>query len=178
MNKAIFLDRDGTINVEKQYMYRIEDFEWIRNADKAIAKLKQLGYLVIVTSNQSGIGRGYYTKNDVEMLHNYMNNLLLQSTGTTIDAFYFCPHTDENYCNCRKPKLGMYLSAQREFDIDLRNSYLVGDRLTDIVASEKLNCNYGLVLTGYGMNQDSRRIDSSNIYQDLYEFANKLEKGK
>lgn len=154
--KAVFLDRDGTINVEKDYLHRIEDFEFIPGAPEAIKKLKDAGFLVIVVTNQSGVGRGYYTLQDVERLHEHIQKKLSEA-GTSIDAFYVCPHHPtkgvgeyKKDCDCRKGSPGMLLKAAREFDIDLSRSYMVGDKEADVEAGENAGCRSIMVLTGYG----------------------------
>ena len=153
---AIFLDRDGTLNVEKDYLYKIEDFEFIPGAEKAIRQLKEAGFLVVVVTNQSGIGRGYYEQGDVIRLHEYIQEEL-RRLNTEIDAFYFCPHHPEKgmgeyrkACNCRKGAPGMLLQAATEHNIDLQRSYMIGDKLADIEAGEAAGCNTILVSTGYG----------------------------
>ena len=154
--RAVFLDRDGTINIEKNYLHKIEDFEFIPGAPEAIKKLKDAGFLVIVVSNQSGIARGYFDEQAVMLLHQHIQTLL-KSYGTVIDAFYFCPHHPEeglgDYkvdCDCRKGNPGMLLQAAKEYDIDLQNSFMVGDKLADIEAGKRAGCKSILVLTGYG----------------------------
>jgi D-glycero-D-manno-heptose 1,7-bisphosphate phosphatase len=154
--RAVFLDRDGTINVEKEYLHKIEDFEFIPGAPEAIKRLKDAGFLVIVVSNQSGIGRGYFDEAVVEQLHRHIQDELA-CLGTSIDAFYFCPHHPEEglgeykvVCDCRKGQPGMLLQAAREYDIDLQQSFMVGDKLADIEAGERAGCQSLLVLTGYG----------------------------
>ena len=154
--RAVFLDRDGTINVEKNYLHKVEDFEFIPGAPEAIKKLKDAGFLVIVVSNQSGIARGYFDELDVAQIHQHMQTELA-TYGTLIDAFYFCPHhPDEGLgaykvqCECRKGKPGMLLQAALEHDLDLQHSFMVGDKLADIVAGERAGCKSILVLTGYG----------------------------
>ena len=154
--RAVFLDRDGTINVEKNYLHKIEDFEFIPGAPEAIKRLKDAGFLVIVVSNQSGIGRGYFDEDAVEQLQLHIQDELAR-LGTSIDAFYFCPHhPDEGLgeykvvCDCRKGQPGMLLQAAREHDIDLQQSFMVGDKLADIEAGESAGCQSILVLTGYG----------------------------
>ena len=154
--RAVFLDRDGTINIEKNFLHKIEDFEFIPGAPEAIKKLKDAGFLVIVVSNQSGIARGYFDEQAVMMLHQHIQTLL-KSYGTVIDAFYFCPHHPEeglgDYkvdCDCRKGNPGMLLQAAKEYDIDLQNSFMVGDKLADIEVGERVGCKSLLVLTGYG----------------------------
>ena len=154
--RAVFLDRDGTINVEKDYLYKVEDFEFISGVPEAIKKLKDAGFQVIVVSNQSGIARGYFDESDVEKLHQYIQTELA-TYGTSIDAFYFCPHHPDKglgaykvQCECRKGNPGMLLHAAREHDIDMKRSFMVGDKLADIEAGHRAGCQSLLVLTGYG----------------------------
>lgn len=150
-NKAVFLDRDGTLNVEKGYVHRIEDWEWIPGAVEAIVALKKAGFLVIVITNQAGIARGYYGNADVARLHAWVNEEL-RKHGTAIDGFYFCPHHPDygGACECRKPKPGMLYAAQQDFDIDFSRSWLVGDKAADIQAGLAVGIKPILVLTGYG----------------------------
>jgi D-glycero-D-manno-heptose 1,7-bisphosphate phosphatase len=154
--RAVFLDRDGTINVEKDYLYKIEDFEFIPGAQEAIKKLKEAGFVVIVVSNQSGVARGYFDEDAVNQLHRHIQGELMDHS-TSIDDFYFCPHHPDKGlgayrldCNCRKGKPGMLLQAALEHDLDLQHSFMVGDKLADIVAGERAGCKSILVLTGYG----------------------------
>lgn len=138
MNKAAFFDRDGTINVEKNYLYKIEDFEFIDGIPELIKKYNDDGFIVIVITNQAGIARGYYTKEDMNNLHEYINNEL-SKIGAHIDAFYFCPHHPDftGECNCRKPKTGMIEKAIKDWNIDVKQSILYGDKPWDIEAGEK-----------------------------------------
>ena len=138
MRKAVFLDRDGTINIDKGYVYQIKDFEFIEKVPEAIAEMKRLGYLVIVLSNQSGVARGYYSEDEVAELHKYLNEQLRKS-GTEIDGFYFCPHHPDGIvgryrrqCGCRKPGIGMLQHAVQDFGIDVGNSWIAGDRERDL----------------------------------------------
>lgn len=154
--RAVFLDRDGTINVEKNYLHKVEDFEFIPGAPQAIKNLKKAGFLIIVVSNQAGIGRGYFDEDAVIKLHQYIQDELAV-IGTSIDAFYFCPHHPEEglgdykvVCQCRKGAPGMLLQAATEHGIDLGQSYMVGDKLADIEAGRNAGCHPLLVLTGYG----------------------------
>jgi D-glycero-D-manno-heptose 1,7-bisphosphate phosphatase len=132
VNKAVFLDRDGTINVDKHYVYKPEDFEFISGVPQAIKSLNDKGYKVIVISNQSGIARGFYTASDVEKLHGYVDGELAKQ-GAKIDAYYICPHHPDftGECECRKPKTGLVDMAVREFDVDVSLSYMVGDKESD-----------------------------------------------
>lgn len=131
MNKAVFIDRDGVINVEKDYVYKIEDFEFISGVFEACRYLQELGYMLIVITNQSGIGRGYYTQSDFEKLTSWMIDEFAKN-GVKIAYVYHCPHAPKEECNCRKPKTGMIDTAVKEFDIDVTKSYLIGDKISDI----------------------------------------------
>jgi D-glycero-D-manno-heptose 1,7-bisphosphate phosphatase len=132
VNKAVFLDRDGTINVDRHYVYKLEDFEFLPGVPQAIKFLNDAGYKVIVVSNQSGIARGFYTAADVEKLHGYIDGELAKH-GARIDAYYICPHHPDftGECECRKPKTGLVERAVREFEIDVSLSYMVGDKESD-----------------------------------------------
>ncbi len=143
-NKAVFLDRDGTINIDKGYVYRREDFEFINGAIEAIRKLNGSGFKVIVVTNQSGIGRGYYTEADVEKLHQYINSELSKNKAH-IDAFYYCPHHPTEAlgryrieCRCRKPGTYLYERAIADFNIDAKKSFVVGNREVDIEAGRRI----------------------------------------
>lgn len=180
MNKAIFLDRDGTINIEKNYIYRPEDFEFLPGAVNAIKSMNAMGYKVIVVTNQSGIARGYYTEADLHHLHDFINQQLSME-GARIDAFYYCPHHplqgNGKYrvmCNCRKPKTGLFEQAIKDYDIDREASWTVGDRLRDLEPGDKLGLHKALVLTGYGKEEVMNADSTIHIFQGLREFVNNL----
>ena len=146
MNKAVFLDRDGTINVEKNYLYKIEDFEFLPGVVDALKQLQGAGFLLIIITNQSGIGRGYYTEADFQKLNRWMIDTL-KTQGVYITDVYFCPHLSDakigkyrKECNCRKPKLGMYEQAVIDHDISLSKSYAVGHKLRDCAICESTSC--------------------------------------
>lgn len=141
-NKAIFFDRDGTLNVDVHYLHDPADFVWIEGAIAAIRWANTHGYLVIVVTNQSGIARGYYDEDAVRHLHDWMN-AELAAHGAHIDAFYYCPHHTEGsvpayvkQCDCRKPAPGMILRAIVEHDIAPAASWMFGDAQSDIAAAE------------------------------------------
>ncbi|MDW7643573.1 MAG: D-glycero-beta-D-manno-heptose 1,7-bisphosphate 7-phosphatase [Desulfuromonadales bacterium] len=155
-HRAVFLDRDGTINVEKDYLHRIEDFEFIPGAIEAIQRLKEAGFLVVVVTNQSGVARGYFTEDDVNRLHAHLQKELARH-GTGIDAFYLCPHHPDygkgeggGDCDCRKGKPGMLLQATKDWNIDLPASIMIGDKRADLEAGRTAGCYTILVRTGYG----------------------------
>jgi D-glycero-D-manno-heptose 1,7-bisphosphate phosphatase len=147
----VFLDRDGTINAEVNYLYRIADLELIPGAIAAIGRLNRAGMPVIVVTNQAGIARGRYTIADMEALHGHLQALLAEQ-GAHIDDFFFCPHHPDftGACACRKPAPGMLLTAAERYGIDLRRSWLVGDSAGDIEAGRAAGCRTVLVRTGYG----------------------------
>lgn len=136
-SRCIFLDRDGVLNVERGYVHRIEDFEFVARAPEAIARLNKAGWTVVVITNQSGIGRGLYTEADYKKLTAHIQNSLAQFGGH-LDAVYHCPHTpDWNSpygCSCRKPLPGLIFQAKEQLRLDLCDSVLVGDKISDIEA--------------------------------------------
>lgn len=151
MNKAIFLDRDGTINVEKNYLYRIDDFEFLPGVVDALKQLQRAGFMLIIITNQSGIARGYYTEKDFQKLNEWMVTQL-KMQDVIIDQVYFCPHLPdaevEKYrkdCNCRKPKLGMFQQAIADYNIQLSKSYAIGDKIRDCAICEQTVCKGFLV---------------------------------
>jgi len=134
--KALFLDRDGVINVEKEYLYKIEDFEFIEGIFDLCRYFQENSYKIFVVTNQSGIARGYYTQHDFDILTQWMCDAFLKH-GITIEKVYACPHHPDitGECSCRKPKPGMLLQAAKEYDIDLKNSVMVGDKQRDVDAA-------------------------------------------
>jgi len=138
MQKALFLDRDGVVNVEKDYLYKIEDFEFINGIFELCRYFQDKGYKIFVVTNQSGIARGYYTKNDFEILTLWMIKEFAKN-GIKIQKVNYCPHhpTITGRCDCRKPNSGMLDSIQKEFGIDIINSIIVGDKESDIEAGLK-----------------------------------------
>jgi D-glycero-D-manno-heptose 1,7-bisphosphate phosphatase len=131
------LDRDGTINIEKNYVHRIEDFEFIDGITELISGYFNNGYLVVIITNQAGIARGYYTEKDYQKLTNWML-AEFKKKGITISKVYHCPHHPDitGECQCRKPNPGMITQAVREFNIDPVNSVLIGDKKSDILAGQ------------------------------------------
>lgn len=131
MDKAIFLDRDGVINVEKNYLYKIEDFEFINGVFDTLNNLQNLGYKLFVITNQSGIGRAYYTHEDFKKLTLWMIEEFKKRNIDILQVEY-CPHGPEDGCSCRKPKTGMIENILKKHKIDLSNSWLIGDKDSDI----------------------------------------------
>lgn len=137
MNKCIFLDRDGIINREQHYVYRIADFHFNNDIFAALKNFQKKKYLIIVITNQSGIAKNVYTHNDVEKLHQFMIGKFRENEIEITDVFY-CPHHDEiGKCLCRKPNSLMIEKAIAKYNIDASESYLIGDKERDIIAAEK-----------------------------------------
>ncbi|GHU62261.1 hypothetical protein FACS189418_3330 [Clostridia bacterium] len=168
MLKAIFLDRDGTINEEVNYLYEIEKFAFIPGVPEALAQLKKAGYLLLVVTNQAGIARGYYTESDVQLLHSYINQCLFKQS-VQIDRFYYCPHHPQGKgkykkeCLCRKPNVGMLERACTDFFIDRKKSFLIGDNQGDILAAKNFGIPSILVRTGHGKSVE-KQLEKDYLY--------------
>lgn len=175
---AIFLDRDGTVNVEKRYLYQVEDWEWIPGAIEAIREFNRAGFAVVVVSNQAGIAYGIYTEKEVDLLHATIA-AELHNHGAWIDAFYYCPHHPQSgsTCDCRKPNPGMLFRAQRELDLDLARSYMIGDKLIDVDAGRAAGVRSVLVLTGYGR-QEAQAAGAGPCVKDLLSACRLILKGE
>jgi D-glycero-D-manno-heptose 1,7-bisphosphate phosphatase len=183
MSKAIFLDRDGTINIERNYLYKSEDFVLIKGTIEAIRIFRTLGYKIIVITNQAGVARGYYSESDVEKLHNYIDDEL-KKEGTSVDAYYYCPHHLEGIvtkyaveCECRKPKTGMIEKAATDFNINLADSIIVGDKEIDVQTGKKAGIKYSiLVRSGHPVDESSTLADE--VHDDLISFATSCQMGR
>ncbi|HDU8625575.1 D-glycero-beta-D-manno-heptose 1,7-bisphosphate 7-phosphatase [Morganella morganii subsp. morganii] len=159
---AVFLDRDGTINVDTGYLHEIDDFQFIENAIEAMQAIKQMGYALIIVTNQSGIARGMFTEDQFMHLTEWMD-WSLADRGVDLDGIYYCPHHPEGTveefrqeCNCRKPAPGMLLDAQKFLKIDMSNSYMVGDKLDDMLAGRAAEVGTTvLVRTGKPVTEDA-----------------------
>ena len=140
LSKAIFLDRDGVINKErKDYVKNIDELELDPNLSDYLIQLKNLGFLVIVITNQSAINRSLTTHENVQSIHKYIQKVL-QSKNTSIDSFYYCPHRPDENCDCRKPKIGLLIKAKLDFQIDVKSSWFLGDSDSDIEAATLIGC--------------------------------------
>ena len=184
MKKAIFLDRDGTINVEKDYIYKSEDLVFEEGTIEALKTFKNLGYILIVVSNQSGIARGYFTEEDLNIFNNNMNEIL-KKNGVEITEFYCCPHHPDGIgeykkvCECRKPNNKMIEDAIKKYNIDREKSYMIGDKTSDIGAGIKSNLKTVLVKTGYGL-KDMEKINKNEtlVCENLKDFSEVLKREK
>lgn len=138
MQKAIFLDRDGVINIDKDYIYEIEKFEFIDGVFESLVYLQNIGYKLFIVTNQSGIGRGYYTLENFNILTSWMLEKLKEK-NIIIDEVQLCPHSPESNCTCRKPAIGMIESILKNNKVDLSNSWLIGDKSSDIKCAINAN---------------------------------------
>ncbi len=155
-NKAVFLDRDGTINQEVEYLRDIKDLVLIEGAAQGIKLLNEHGFKVVVVTNQSGVARGFFDENFVDMIHQEISRRLTLC-GARVDRWYYCPHHPtcgrgdyRRDCLCRKPSIGMMQDAARDLDIDLASSYVIGDSARDIEMALNAGSKPVLVRTGYG----------------------------
>ncbi len=159
LQKAIFLDRDGTINREVDHLRGPEEFELLPGAAEAIAGWNAHDWIVILVTNQAGIGRGLFPADTVDAVHKKMARDLAVC-GAHVDGIFICPHHPDEGCDCRKPKTLMFEQAAREFHIDFSRSYLIGDKLADLLPARKLGARAILVRTGYGSEEEAEARNS------------------
>jgi D-glycero-D-manno-heptose 1,7-bisphosphate phosphatase len=179
-NRAVFLDRDGTINEEVGYVNHIERFFLLPRVSQAIRLLNQHGWKAVVVTNQSGVARGYFPESLIRQVHQKMQELL-GNEGAHLDRIYYCPHHPDigvppyrQKCRCRKPATGMIEEAMKELALDLSRSYMVGDRGVDIEFAHQIGAKAILVLTGYGKGEweysgGQWKVKPDHVAQDLYE---------
>lgn len=185
MKPAIFLDRDGTINEEMGYINHPDRFIVFPYVAPSIKIFNELGFAVVVVTNQSGVARGYFPENLVKKLHQRMLEIV-EDFGAKIDAVYYCPHHPSEglkeyriNCDCRKPKPGMIVQAQKDLNLNLSASYMIGDRYKDINFAKKLGVKAGMVMTGYGRGEyeyqrKSWEYQPDLIADNLFEMAEKI----
>jgi D-glycero-D-manno-heptose 1,7-bisphosphate phosphatase len=153
--KTIFLDRDGVINIEKNYLYRKDDFEFIDGVFDACRYLSKIGYKLVIVTNQSGISRGYYKISDFLKLNEWMIEQFKLNNINILDTF-FCPHSPDSNCNCRKPKPGMLLDAKKKYNINMKKSWMIGDSERDIKAANLAGIeNTIMVRSGHKINENN-----------------------
>jgi len=173
MTPALFLDRDGVINVEKHYLYKIEEFEFIDGVFECCRYFQHQGYKLIIVTNQGGIAQGLYTEHDYQALTEWMLDAFKQQ-AIHIDGVYHCPHHPKfsGDCDCRKPKPGLLQQAQKAHQIDLEKSILVGDKLSDIQAGQAAGLSQCfLIRTGHKLSADDE-IHATGTLNNLTELCN------
>lgn len=175
---AVFLDRDGTIIEDVEYLSSVEDVHLLPRSASAIRALNSAGYAVVVVTNQSGVARGLFDESAVSLVHRHLDELLAHN-GAHIDAYYYCPHLPDasavQYrltCNCRKPAPGLIVRAQRDLDLDLARSWSVGDRWRDVEAAGAAGVRGLLVRSAFGAQEPTvppEGVHADAILNDLME---------
>jgi D-glycero-D-manno-heptose 1,7-bisphosphate phosphatase len=168
---AVFLDRDGTIVEEVGYLNHLSRLQVYPFAAAAIRRLNDAFLPVIVVTNQSGVGRGYFPESLVQEVHDVLGNQLL-SSGARLDGVYYCPHSSADNCGCRKPRLGLLQRAAQEHSLDLSRSFIVGDRYIDLELAANAGARAVLVRTGYGQGElawhsGKWRVQPHHVASDL-----------
>ena len=171
-NRAVFLDRDGTLTADgTSYIWKIENLVLIPSAADALKRLQDAGYKLFVITNQSGVGRGYFTREAVESIHAYLDSHF-GSAGVHFDAYFVCPHQPEDNCDCRKPKPKFLLEAARTHGLDLSRCFMIGDRPTDIQTGINAGTKTILVLTGAGRDSLAKHeVNPDFTAEDIGEAA-------
>lgn len=178
--KAAFIDRDGVINEERNYVHRIEDFVLLPGVAQGLALLRDAGFWLIVVTNQAGIARGYYDQSAMDRLHDHLREQLALQ-GVALNAIYFCPHHPHGSvkelafeCDCRKPSPGMLLQAAKDFDLDLSSSVLIGDKLSDVQAGKKAGVGRVVMVESGHKVDASARLQADSVAEDLLAAAHLL----
>lgn len=173
--KVIFIDRDGVINKDPTggYVTRWEEFYFLDGSKEAIRKLTEAGYEIIVISNQAGVGKGLYT---LETLNEITKRMIaeIEKAGGRIRAVFYCPHRDEDNCDCRKPKTGLFRQARKVVDVDFAKTYFIGDGVMDIEAGRNVGCRTILILSGKTSLEDKANWthQPDHVFKDLSEAVN------
>lgn len=167
---AVFLDRDGVIIAEVNYLRRVEQMRVLRGSAAGISLLKRAGFKVVMISNQSAVARGYLTRPALEGIHRELQRRL-RAERAALDGVYYCPHHPDDACRCRKPGLGMIKAAQKRFKIDLKNSFFIGDSTADMQTARNAGCAGVLVRTGKGGRDGRFRAGPVRRCRNLYTAA-------
>ncbi|RDE18801.1 D-glycero-beta-D-manno-heptose 1,7-bisphosphate 7-phosphatase [Motiliproteus coralliicola] len=176
MNKLVILDRDGVINQDSDaYVKSVEEWIPIPGSAEAIARLCKAGYQVAVATNQSGLGRGYFSQSDLDAMHAKMIDLI-EAAGGELAGIFYCPHTPEEHCDCRKPLPGLIHQIERHLGVSAEGALMVGDSLRDLQAGQACGCRAALVLTGKGQRtlDKGEGLEQASIYKDLKSLVNEL----
>ena len=169
--KVVFIDRDGVINKEVCYLHKIRDFEFINGVFDACLYFQRLGYYLIIVTNQSGISRGYYSEDDFHLVNNWMLEQFSNKGINILDVF-FCSHGPESTCDCRKPKPGMFNQANDKHDINMEESWMIGDKETDITAANAAGIQ-NTILVESGHEIDKNSTNASHVIESIA-HANKV----
>ncbi len=164
-NKYIFFDRDGTLNIDKGYVSSVKDFLLYNDVLESLSLLSKKKFIFILTTNQSGISRGLLDLKKLNKIHKKLDELLYKEKIKFKDKF-FCPHLPSQFCNCRKPEIGMFLKASEKYNIDLKKSVVIGDSDVDIIVAKKIGALSILVKTGQGV-KSIKKLKSLNVKPDF-----------
>ncbi len=166
LRKALFLDRDGVVNIEKNYLHKIEDFELVEGIIDVCRAYQEQDYLIIIVTNQSGISRGFYSEDDFALLSQWMVEYF-KTLGIIITHIYHCPHHEniDGACECRKPEPGMFLSAQKKYNLDMASSVMIGDNERDIEAAQRAGVGMNILLS-----LDTAQSKANRIIRSLQEL--------
>jgi D-glycero-D-manno-heptose 1,7-bisphosphate phosphatase len=175
LRRTVFVDRDGTLNHDRGYVYKWSDFEFIDGVPEALFQLHQAGFALVVITNQSGIVRGLYSQQDVHKLHQKIDSFLLDAYGFAFDGWYYCSHhPDFGPCQCRKPSPGLLQKAAEDLGLALSASFMVGDKTLDVLAGINAGVKQAiLVRTGYGLN-DQFKVPAGTVVTDNFPKAAEL----
>ena len=168
--KAVFIDRDGTINVNIEYLDNPNNFQMYPSVAEGIKLLQDNGFKIIIITNQSGIARGFFTEETLKKIHERMIKELSEK-GTSIDGLYYCPHHPDEGCDCRKPKTVMFEQAIIEHNVDVTKSFVIGDRMIDVEAGFKIGCKTVLVperKESVKKERQESKIEPNYICDDFY----------
>lgn len=166
MRRAFFVDRDGTLNPDLHYLKDADRLELNRGVGSALSLVHDHGYLVVCVTNQSGIERGFYSREDVDRIHTRLNELLARHRAH-VDAFYYCPHAPETRCSCRKPGTGLFEQARKERNLSFRSSVVVGDRALDVIAGRSLGLLTALVIPRGHEREVRDELISASVVPDI-----------
>ena len=174
MDKSLILDRDGVINLDKNYVYKTEDLEFVDGIEELIREAKLKNYLVICVTNQSGIAKGFFSELEFHTFMKELNKRLLNKIGFSLDAYYYCPHHPDakiskykKICDCRKPKVGMFTKILENFNLDLANSVFIGDKLSDMEAAQSMSIGAKYFLSSNKNNTNKKNFHQINSLSEV-----------
>ena len=170
MKRLVLLDRDGTINVERHYLSSPEEVKLLPGVAEALQTMRRLGLAIVVVTNQSAIGRGYFDRDVLDAIHHRLRRLLTHQ-GASLDAIYVCPHLPEQGCDCRKPAPGLARQAAHDLGADLRRSFVIGDKACDIELGKRVGAATFLVRTGYGAHVAAKETVKPDYTVDTLQHA-------
>ncbi len=174
MNKVVFLDRDGTINIDHGFVHRIDRWEWVPGAIEGMKILQAAGYTLAVVTNQSGIAQGLYGEKEMQELHAFMKEELSKA-GVYLAAIAFCPHGRDSTCDCRKPNSGMTKQVEKVVgEIDYANSWIIGDKMADVGFGKNAGTHTALIRSRYWKEEDAHRHKPDIIVDSLLNASEKI----